>query len=221
MTQALPSTFALFVSAGVIALSGAMAPGPYLTLTITRTVRVGARSALLMLVGHALLEAALIAGLAFGLQAFLTQPGVSRALALAGGAFLLWMGFDLLQSSVNGSIAKDLEAAETTSRAGIGPVAEGALVSLSNPYWLLWWVTIGAALAAQGLAQGPSGVLAFYLGHQAGDFLWYAFVIAAVSRGRHLLPPRTYRFIMGGLALFLFALGLRFALVGFGALAVG
>lgn len=207
---------ALGGQAAVIALSGAMAPGPYLTLTISRTVRVGARSALLMLVGHALLEGALIVGFAFGLQAFLRQPAVLRGLSLAGGAFLLWMGVDLLRGAWTGSIAKDLEVAEGTSR--MGPVTEGALVSLSNPYWLLWWVTIGAALAAQGLAMGPAGVLAFYAGHELGDVVWYAFVIVAIAKGRHLLPPRVYRGVMGALALFLLVLGVRFALVGAGVL---
>lgn len=209
----------LFLQAMVIALSGAMAPGPYLTLTIARTVRLGPRSAFMMLLGHGLLEAVLLVGFAFGLQSFLSQPSVMRALSLAGGGFLLWMGLDLLRGAWTGKIASDLEVAENESR--LGPVTEGAVVSLSNPYWLLWWVTIGAALAAQGLALGPGGVLAFYLGHQLGDVLWYAFVIIAISKGRHLLPPRTYRFIMGGLALFLLALGVRFVLVGAGVLTTG
>lgn len=219
MTESVLPLLSLFATSAVIALSGAMAPGPYLTLTISRTVRTGARSALLMLVGHALLEAALLIGFSFGLQDFLARPTVTRALALAGGAFLLWMGADLLRGALNGSIAKDLEAAERDSR--LHPVAEGVAASLSNPYWLLWWVTVGAALAAQSVRIGPAGVAAFYLGHEAGDVVWYAFVIVAVSKGRHLLPPKTYRVIMGVLAAFLLLLGLRFALVGAGVLAVG
>lgn len=212
----LVASASLFATSLVIALSGAMAPGPYLTVTISRTVKGGARSALMMLIGHALLEAVLLVGFAFGLQAFLTKPAVTRVLALAGGIFLLWMGLDLLRGAITGSVASDLEASEDASR--LGPVAQGVAVSLSNPYWLLWWVTIGAALAAQGLAAGPLGVASFYLGHEAGDVMWYGFVIAAVSKGHHLLPPRTYRLIMGGLALFLVALGVRFGLIGAGIL---
>ncbi len=220
MSAASPGDIAaLGGQAAVIALSGAMAPGPFLTLTISRTVRIGARSALLMLVGHAILEGALIIGFSFGLQAFLRQPIVLRSLSLAGGVFLLWMGADLLRGAWTGSIARDLEVAESTSR--MGPVTEGALVSLSNPYWLLWWLTVGAALAAQGLSMGPAGVLAFYAGHELGDVAWYAFVILAIAKGRHLLPPRVYRGVMAALALFLLVLGVRFALVGAGVLAAG
>jgi len=98
----------------------------------------------------------------------------------------------------------------------MGPVAQGALVSLSNPYWTLWWVTIGAALAAKGLAFGPAGVVSFYVGHELADLAWYAAVILAVSSGRHLLSPRIYRGVMGALAVFLLYLGVRFVGAGVG-----
>lgn len=214
MSQSLSSALELFGTSAVIALSGAMAPGPFLTMTITRTVRSGPRSAFLMLVGHAVLEGALLFGFAFGLQRVLTQATVSRGLAVAGGVFLLWMGLALLRAVMTGSIVDDLDASRSASR--VGPVAEGALVSLSNPYWLLWWVTIGAALASRGLETGMPGVAAFYLGHQAGDLAWYSVVIVAVARGRHLLPPRSYRAIMAMLAVLLLALGVRFAIAGVG-----
>lgn len=215
---ALATPGAVFGAAALVALSGAMAPGPFLTLTITRTVRHGSRSALLMLVGHAALEAALIAAFALGLQAVLARAVVVRGLALVGGLFLLWMGAGLLKGAATGAIAADLEAAERT--APLGPVSEGAVASLSNPYWLLWWVTIGAAMLTQALAIGPLGVAAFYVGHQLGDVAWYAFVITAVAKGRHLLPPLAYRLVMAGLALFLVALGARFGLVGAGLIAM-
>lgn len=195
-------------TAFMVGLSGAMSPGPYLTVTISRTLRNGRASAFLMLVGHALLEAALLVGFAFGLQRFLTRPDVITALGIIGGLVLLWMGGGLLFGSVRGTIAADLDAAEDDSR--LGPVAQGAIVSVSNPYWTLWWATIGVTLAAKGLLIGPAGVLAFFVGHQLADVAWYSFVILAVSKGRHLLSPRVYRIIIGALAAFLLVLGARF-----------
>lgn len=209
----------LFATSLVAALPGAMAPGSYLTLTISRTVRRGAPSASAMLIGHAILEAVLIAGFSFGLQSLLARPLVLRALALGGGVFLLWMGYDLLHGAFTGSVASDLETAERDSR--IHPVTEGVVASISNPWWLLWWVTVGGALVAEAVSIGPAGVAAFYLGHQAADIGWYGFVIFAVSKGRHLLPPNTYRIIMAALAVFLLVLAVRFVLVGAGIIAVG
>lgn len=199
-------------TAFMVGLSGAMSPGPYLTVTISRTLRNGRLSAMLMLVGHALLEAVLLIGFAFGLQHFLARPTVITALGILGGVVLLWMGGDLLRGAIKGSITTDLEAAEEDSR--LGPIAHGAVVSISNPYWTLWWATIGVTLAAKGLMIGPVGVLAFFVGHQLADITWYAFVIFAVAKGRDLLSPRVYRVIIGALASFLLMLGLKFLVEG-------
>jgi threonine/homoserine/homoserine lactone efflux protein len=206
----------LGVAAFVVGLSGAMSPGPYLTVTIARTMRKGPFSASLMLVGHALLEALLIIGFAFGLDRFLRQPTVVTALSLVGGGVLLWMAWNLGRGAWSGSIVSDLEHSEEAAvkESAAGPVAEGALVSISNPYWTLWWATIGVKLAADGLAIGPVGVLAFFIGHELADIAWYGFVILAVSRGRGLLSPRVYRVIMGVLAALLLVLGASFLVGG-------
>ena len=199
------SPLQLALAAFVIGLSGAMSPGPYLTMTIARTLREGRLSAFLMLVGHALLEAALLIGFAFGLASVLKLPIVTRVMSAVGGAVLIWMGASLLLGAVRGTVVADLHAAEEPTK--FGPVAHGAIVSLSNPYWTLWWATIGITLAIRGLEFGPVGVLAFFLGHELADLAWYSLVIVAVSTGRHWLSDRVYRVIMGSLGAFLLYLG--------------
>lgn len=216
MSAQLSQALALGGAAFVVGLSGAMSPGSYLTVTITRTMTRGAFSAALMLVGHALLEGALMVGFAFGLQHVLRLPAVATALALIGGAILLWMGQDLFRGAVTGRIVPSAEAPAAESR--LGPILQGITVSLSNPYWTLWWATIGVKLASDGLVIGPVGVAAFFIGHQLADITWYGFVIAAVSRGRGLLAERPYRIVVGTLALFLVYLGARFMLDGIGVL---
>ncbi len=217
-SETLSQALQLGAAAFVVGLSGAMSPGPYLTVTIARTMRKGPLSAALMLVGHALLEALLIIGFAFGLDVFLKRPTVVTALSLIGGAVLLWMAWGLGRGAWTGSIVSDLEHSEEEAVREWrgGSVATGALVSLSNPYWTLWWATIGVKLASDGLAIGPIGVLAFFIGHELADITWYSFVIFAVSRGRGLLSPRVYRIIMGVLAVVLVVLGARFVVSGIG-----
>ncbi|MDZ4167826.1 MAG: LysE family transporter [Coriobacteriia bacterium] len=216
MSGDLIDALALGGAAFVVALSGAMAPGPYLTVTITRTLTHGRLSAALMLVGHAALEGLLLVGFAFGLQRVLTSPNVARLLALAGGAVLLWMGWTLLRGALAGTISPEGDSPRAESK--MGPILHGAAVSLSNPYWTLWWATIGVKLAADGLAIGPLGIAAFFLGHQLADVSWYGLVIFATHRGRTLLADRPYRVIIGVCALALLYLGARFALDGIGAL---
>ncbi len=208
----------LGAQAFVVGLSGAMSPGSFLTVTIARTMQRGPFSASLLLVGHALLEAVLLVGFAFGLQQVLRAPRVMVVLAFAGGAVLLWMGYSLLSGALRGTIARDLEVAEDRAMAPghLSAVAQGAVVSLSNPYWTLWWATIGVKLAADGIAIGPVGVAAFFVGHTLADVSWYAFVIAVVHKGKGLLTPRSYCVIMGILGGALLYMGTRFVAQGFG-----
>jgi len=212
VTPEVTAALSLGVQAFIVGLSGAMSPGSYLTVTIARTLQKGPLSASLMLVGHALLEAVLLIGFAFGLQHFLQLGTVTLVLAVAGGVVLLWMGGGLLSGAARGTIAADLETAETAAISAhpLGAVAQGAVVSLSNPYWTLWWATIGVKLAADGLAIGPVGVAAFFIGHQLADVSWYVFVIVVVHRGKKLLTPRVYCVVMGLLGAVLLYMGLRF-----------
>jgi threonine/homoserine/homoserine lactone efflux protein len=219
MSQEISAAIVLGAQAFVVGLSGAMSPGSYLTVTIARTMQRGAFSAWLMLVGHALLEAALLVGFAFGLQQLLRLPVVLTVLAFAGGAVLLWMGWGLVSGAINGRVAEGLQAAEGAAAlpAGhLGAVSQGALVSLSNPYWTLWWATIGVKLAADGLAIGPVGIAAFFIGHQLADVSWYTFVIAVVHKGKRLLTARVYCRVMGVLGAALLYMGARFVGEGFG-----
>jgi threonine/homoserine/homoserine lactone efflux protein len=200
----------LMFQAFLVGLTGAMAPGPFLTVTVTRTLRHGRASALLMLVGHAMLEATLLVGFAFGLQALLLRPAVTTALALAGGAFLLWMGTGLLRSTTDGSLTLDAAKGDDAPVSRFGPVLHGAMISLSNPYWTLWWATAGLKLASDGLALGPLGVVAFFVGHELADVAWYSVVVFSVASGRRFASDRAYRLVIGVCAAFLVYLGVQF-----------
>ncbi len=216
MSPELLAALTLGGSAFVVGLSGAMAPGSFLTVVIGRTLTRGPGSAALMLVGHALLEGALLVGFAFGLQALLVDPRVGSVIGVVGGAILLWLGYRLVADTLRNRTPDSAEAPRAESR--MGPVLQGVTVSLSNPYWTLWWATIGVKLAADGLAIGPIGVATFFIGHQLADVAWYGLVIAATARGRQALPGTAYRVILGACGAFLLYLGSRFMLDGIGLL---
>jgi threonine/homoserine/homoserine lactone efflux protein len=203
----------LGLAAFAIAFTGAMMPGPLLTVAIEHTVRRGGFSAMLLLVGHALLEAVLLLGLAFGFNKVLLLPPVTAGLSLAGGAFLVWMGAGMLVDIARGRLTLSFDASESEP-SRLGPVLRGAAVSLANPYWAIWWATIGLKLASDAIRIGPLAIGTFFIGHEAADFAWYAVVVAAVSGGRRFLSDRAYRWILGVCACFLLYLGVTFAVAG-------
>lgn len=195
----------IFTTALIVAFSGAMIPGPLLTVTIAESVRRGAQ-AILLIVGHALLELVLVIGFVFGLQYFLKNPYVISSLGLAGGVFLLWMGYGTLSGSLRGKLTLDTHQ-DATRPIKFGPVVEGVVVSLSNPYWTLWWATIGAKFIVDSLKHKALGVTSFYFGHILADFVWYGLIIGIIVSGRKLISDQIYRFVLAACGLFLIGLG--------------
>ncbi|PLX88761.1 MAG: lysine transporter LysE [Desulfuromonas sp.] len=195
----------------MLGLSGAMMPGPLLTLTISEAARRGMRAGPLLILGHALLEALLVALLLIGLADLVQRPLVFGIVGLCGGAMLLWMGGGMLY----GLPSLTLDLSQTSTRKGLPPVISGGLVSLANPYFTLWWATVGIGYLTVTSDRGWQGGLVFYLFHILADLFWYCLVAFSVSRGRHLLTDRPYRILIGGCALFLLAFGSYFGFQGF------
>ena len=197
----------LFISSFIIGLSGAVMPGPVLAVTITHAARLGVRAGPLIIAGHAILEASLLLALVLGLGAILTQPTVSGLVGGVGAVILLWMGMGMLRALP--SLTLDMEA--TGARAA-GPVRDGFLLSLANPYWSLWWATVGLSLMAVALKSGLGyvGIVFLFLGHISGDFLWYLAVALVVAKGRRFLTDRLHRGVVGVCALFLLGFALYF-----------
>lgn len=222
---------AIFTTAFVVGFSGAMMPGPLLTVTIGESARRGFKAGPLIVLGHAALELLLIIviALAGGLSAFLKAAAVSRAIALLGGAFLIYMGYGMAKDARAGRISVSLqvsslkkglsgsgEAADKgeglSGAAGGGsvrlhPVAAGVLISISYPYWSLWWATIGLGYITLSMRSGCAGLASFFTGHILADFVWYGLVAAAVAGGRKFLNDGVYRAIILICGVFLVALG--------------
>ena len=66
----------IFCTSFVLALSGALMPGPLLTVTVSESSRRGMSTGPLMIFGHGLLELALIVALVSGLAPILARDDV-------------------------------------------------------------------------------------------------------------------------------------------------
>jgi len=76
------------------------------------------------------------------------------------------------------------------------PAVWGCWLSLSNPYWILWWATVGLALLPPVREHGWIPVAVFFTGHILADLVWYSLVAAVVVTGRSWLTPRSLRGIV-------------------------
>jgi threonine/homoserine/homoserine lactone efflux protein len=85
---------------------------------------------------------------------------------------------------------------------------------LSNPYWTIWWATIGLGLLTKAYAYGVAGVAVFYVGHILGDLTWYSVVSGTIAAGRRFITLRGYKIMLCAAAAFLLALAAWFIVSG-------
>ena len=199
------SLIAIFFSSFVIALSGALMPGPLLTMTVTESSRRGAIAGPLMILGHGMLELTLVMALLLGMAPFLKRNDVFIFIALFGGVILFWMAISMIRSLP--TLRLKLDASSVKSQ---NLILAGILFSLANPYWTIWWASIGLGYIMSSCKFGIPGIIAFFTGHILADLAWYSLVSFSVARGRRFFTDRSYRWLIGICASFLVVFAVYF-----------
>lgn len=207
---------ALYLSALVLGLSGALMPGSLLTYTVRSALSSGPRAGFVITAGHALLELILVLLLFLGLDAVLSSPAVQIAVGFVGGVLLMLMGGDMIRGALSGGLR--VEAGPDGNNAG-GMFLSGILISAANPYFLMWWAVIGLGFLMNAYhAMGKYGVAVFYLGHISADFGWYGLVSVLAGTTGRFLGEKPYRLLMGLLGCALVIFGGRFIFLAAGGL---
>jgi threonine/homoserine/homoserine lactone efflux protein len=188
----------IFSTSFVVAFSGAMMPGPLMTATIGESVKGGPWIGPKMIAGHAMLEIVLLVALFFGLAPLFKNEMFFILIALIGGGIMIWMAQSMFRSMPTLEINT-----EATSSGPMNVYLAGILMSLANPYWIIWWATIGLGYVLRSQMLGFAGVAFFFTGHILGDLVWYSAISFAVGKGRKFFSNRTYRAMVGACAVFL------------------
>ena len=163
--------FLFLTEAGLISLSGVMAPGPITTIVIGKGNR-SPHAGALVAIGHGLVEIPLMIAIFFGVGQLLSLPYIKNGIALIGGIFLLFLAYGMLKSLQHEEIQK--HTLQTSS------VFAGILLTVANPYFLVWWATVGASLIARSIEFGLMGFITFAAFHWLCDFGW-DYALSALS----------------------------------------
>jgi len=190
------------IAATVISLSGVLAPGSITAATLaagTRRRHAGAMIAL----GHAVIEFPLMLLIVAGAgKAFELTP-VRLSIGIGGGLFLLVMGGQLL-------LAARRETTELEGASGRHPFVTGIVLSGTNPYFLIWWATVGLALATRAVELGVIAFALFAIIHWLCDLVWLEALSLASHKGSELLGGRVQQVVLAVCGVALLAFGCKF-----------
>jgi threonine/homoserine/homoserine lactone efflux protein len=138
----------------VIALSasGVLTPGPLFFANLAYGTHHDKWSGIKIAYGHTAVELPLIIILAAGLFTFDTAKKYASVVGLIGGiAILAFAGLQIA------SIIKEKRRHDTSSIAGNkGPFIVGIALSALNPFFILWWFTVGSKLIVDSLLRSGS-----------------------------------------------------------------
>ncbi|HAA89246.1 MAG TPA: lysine transporter LysE [Peptococcaceae bacterium] len=209
----------IFTTAFIVCFSGALIPGPMLSITIKESLEQGWPAGFLIVGGHAIAEVTLIGLFFLGLNTPSVSQWVSAIVGIAGGTVLLLMGFQTARDGLYGRVSLDLQESitrkkEESSTCYLRPLREGLIVSVANPTWILWWLSVGAFYVTEASHYGWLGLSSFYSGHILADLSWFGFVSFAVATGKKFFNPKIYRAVLVGCGIFL--LGIAFFFMGSG-----
>ncbi len=184
-----------------VSLSGVMMPGPVFAVTVTKGYRDRMAGALIAF-GHGLVEFPLMALIGFGFARFFSSNLVKMVIGLLGGFMLIYMGFDMFRAR-----GKTIEGSGNQKH---GSIAAGIITTGANPYFFLWWATIGVALIMNANIFGIMGILLFAVTHWMCDFFWDLFVSMTVFKSRHLWTKRVHKMVFCLCAVVLIGFGAWF-----------
>ena len=172
----------------IISISGAMQPGPVTATAITMGTR-NRWAGSLLAVGHGIVEFPLMVLIIFGLGTIFQKTSAQIVIGVAGGLALLYMAYGMFKT-VSHPVAVGEGARKDK------PILAGIIFTVSNPYFLIWWATVGLGLATNATKFGLYAFVLFAIVHWLVDFMWVTALSFASFHGTTLFGQKVQRRVM-------------------------
>src|SRR3989304_4616025 len=158
-----------------------MMPGPMFAMTVAKSYRTPWAGAQVSL-GHAVIEVPLILLIYFGFAGFFQNDTVQVVLSLLGGGMIIWLGISMFRARA--------EVVQRGTDLPYNAFVAGIITSGLNPFFLLWWATIGLLLVARFQTYGTTGLIALIITHWLCDLAWLTLVSVSIYRTQKFLGQR-------------------------------
>jgi len=189
----------------VISFSGVMMPGPMFAVTLAKSYRspwAGVKIAL----GHAVVEVPLILLIYFGFAQFFQHSITQLVLSILGGGMIIWLGIAMFRARTD-VVRQGKDLSYNSFIAGI-------ITTGLNPFFLLWWATIGSMLIMKFLDFGIPGLGIFTVAHWLCDLTWLSFISVVVYRTHTLWGSKFQEWLFIACSLLLVGFGCWFLISG-------
>lgn len=191
------------LSVGFVSLTGVLMPGPVFAAAVVKGVE-NKNAGAWIAFGHLLVEVPLILAIAAGLHYVFTYDIVKAVIGLAGGSILLYMGVRMFQMRSKEEVIKQAFP--------MHPMLAGIITTITNPYFILWWATIGASFIFIALDFGVMGIIAFLIVHESCDLGWDYLVSYSVFKSKKVWTEKVRVYVFGGCGILLIFFGIYFIL---------
>src|SRR5205807_4357854 len=186
-----------------ISVSGVMSPGPLFAGNVAYGLKGGIRTGLKMAYGHTVVELPLVVLLGIGTISLTTVPQFREIIAILG-AFSLFV-FAGIQ------IKSTIKRPSTIFEGKHGPFLAGIILSGLNPFFLVWWFTIGFKLISDALLlYSLIGIGIMFAFHIWMDYAWLGIVGYLSGRGKSILSEKNYDIFMISISGVLVYFGITF-----------
>ena len=190
----------------VTSLSGVMMPGPMFTVTLAKSLKSPWAGALVSL-GHAVIEVPLILLVYFGLANFFENEILKLVLNVLGGGMIVWMGYDLFRAR------RKIATGGRDTR--YNAFTAGILMSGLNPFFIVWWLTVGSLLLLNFIeAVGVWGLPFFIIVHWLCDLVWLSLVSVTIYKTHSFWGVKVQEWVFIVLSVALLYFGGQFIVKG-------
>ena len=205
----------------MVSFTGAAAPGPLSAAVVMQTNSGGKIRGLLPMVGHSLVEAVIVIGIVLSFQFIALNSPVATGMAIVGGVVIILFGILALKDfRVQPIEVKENESHQFEKSKVIQATSQGAIISILSPYFLFWWLGVGAAFgglemfASLVIEVGTTFVAAllFYFTHISTDFIIGGFLALGTERVGKIKKEGDINWISVIIGFFQVVIGLMFIL---------
>lgn len=185
--------------------------GPINIEIIRRGIRDGFLHGWLMGLGALTADTIYALAIVSGFARFAKSETVRIVLFILGAAMMAFVGFNSLKTGLRGI---DADSAPKPTPRGRSYIT-GFLLATLNPMGIVYWLTVGAGLAADAVNRsGPGAAPVLVFGVMGGIFCWVTFLSTIAQLSRRFVTGKAMRWITGGSGVFLLGFALYFLISG-------